>query len=139
MARQTLPAARSMSLLCASSFIFSSMVAGRWTTYSASSATMRRVNGAQSGEAFQPEEQRMLNADKLVPIQAALKKAGVDGWLIFDFHGLNPVALGMLELHGMATRRIFVFIPASGTPVALTHAIEQGPWRDWPSTWNKLK
>src|SRR6478672_1158201 len=81
----------------------------------------------------------MLTADKLVPIQAALKKAGVDGWLIFDFHGLNPVALGMLELHGMATRRIFVFIPASGSPVALTHAIEQGPWRDWPSAWDKLK
>src|SRR5512141_1000460 len=81
----------------------------------------------------------MLNAEKLVPIQAALQKAGVDGWLIFDFHGLNPVALGMLELHGMAARRIFVFIPASGTPVALTHAIEQGPWRDWPADWNKLK
>jgi Xaa-Pro aminopeptidase len=81
----------------------------------------------------------MLNAEKLVPIQAALKKAGLDGWLIFDFHGLNPVALGMLELHGMATRRIFVFVPASGTPVALTHAIEQGPWRDWPAAWDKLR
>jgi Xaa-Pro dipeptidase len=81
----------------------------------------------------------MLNAETLVPIQAALKKAGVDGWLIFDFHGLNPVALGMLELHGMATRRIFVFVPAIGTPVALTHAIEQGPWRDWPAEWDKLK
>ncbi|HUQ47003.1 MAG TPA: Xaa-Pro peptidase family protein [Gemmatimonadaceae bacterium] len=81
----------------------------------------------------------MLNAQKLTPIQAALAKAGVDGWLIFDFHGLNPVALGMLELHGMATRRIFVFIPTSGTPVALTHAIEQGPWRDWPAEWGKLK
>ena len=80
----------------------------------------------------------MLNAEKLVPIQAALAKAGVDGWLIFDFHGLNPVALGMLELHGMATRRIFVFIPASGDPVALTHAIEQGPWRDWPANWVKF-
>lgn len=81
----------------------------------------------------------MLNAEKLVPIQAELAKAGVDGWLIFDFHGLNPVALGMLELHGMATRRIFVFIPTTGVPVALTHAIEQGPWRDWPSNWERLK
>ncbi len=81
----------------------------------------------------------MLNAEKLVPLQAAIDKAGLDGWLIFDFHGLNPVALGMLELHGMATRRIFVFIPRSGAPVALTHAIEQGPWRDWPAEWEKLK
>src|SRR6476620_12743042 len=81
----------------------------------------------------------MLNEEKLAPIQAALAKAGVDGWLIFDFHGLNPVALGMLELHGMATRRIFVFVPTTGTPTALTHSIEQGPWRDWPSGWSKLK
>lgn len=81
----------------------------------------------------------MLNEEKLAPIQKALTNAGVDGWLIFDFHGLNPVALGMLELHGMATRRIFVFIPASGKPVALTHAIEQGPWRNWPAAWDKLK
>lgn len=80
----------------------------------------------------------MLNADKLGPLQAEIAKAGIDGWLIFDFHGLNPVATGMLELPGMATRRIFVFIPREGGPVAITHAIEQGPWRDWPSGWGKL-
>lgn len=81
----------------------------------------------------------MLNAEKLVPLQAEIAKAGIDGWLIFDFHGLNPVAIGLLELHGMATRRIFVFVPREGAPVAITHAIEQGPWRDWPSDWGKVK
>ena len=24
-----------------------------------------------------------------------------------------------------------------GTPTAITHAIEQGPWRQWPATWGK--
>lgn len=81
----------------------------------------------------------MLNAEKLVPLQAEIATSGIDGWLIFDFHGLNPVATGLLELPGMATRRIFVFIPREGTPVAITHAIEQGPWRDWPSSWGKVK
>ncbi|MEO5903841.1 MAG: Xaa-Pro peptidase family protein [Gemmatimonadaceae bacterium] len=81
----------------------------------------------------------MLNAEKLVPLQAEIAKAGIDGWLIFDFHGLNPVAMGLLELHGMATRRIFVFVPREGSPVAITHAIEQGPWRDWPAGWGKVK
>ncbi len=81
----------------------------------------------------------MLNAEKLVPLQAALAEANLDGWLIFDFHGLNPVATGLLELPGMATRRIFVLIPRTGAPVAITHAIEQGPWRDWPAEWGKTK
>lgn len=80
----------------------------------------------------------MLNDEKLVPLQAEITKSGLDGWLIFDFHGLNPIATGMLELPGMATRRIFVFVPREGAPVAITHAIEQGPWRDWPANWSKV-
>ena len=79
----------------------------------------------------------MLQPDSLAPLQSALDKAGLDGWLLYDFHGLNPVAVGMLELPGMTTRRFFVYIPRSGPPVALTHAIEQGPWLEWPAKWRK--
>ena len=79
----------------------------------------------------------MLTPDSVAAIQKALVDADLDGWLIFDFHGLNPVATGLLELQGMATRRIFVFVPREGVPVAVTHAIEQDPWRDWPSLWEK--
>jgi Xaa-Pro aminopeptidase len=81
----------------------------------------------------------MLNKEKLVPLQAALVEADIDGWLIFDFHGLNPIATGLLALPGMTTRRIFVFIPKSGEPIAVTHAIEQGPWHDWPADWKKTQ
>ena len=81
----------------------------------------------------------MLDAKKIAPIQNTLKNAGLDGWLLYDFHGINPIAHGLLELPGLVSRRYFVFIPASGTPVALTHAIEQGPWRDWPAIWEKEK
>src|SRR5436853_4123277 len=45
----------------------------------------------------------------------------------------------MLELPGMTTRRFFVYIPRKGSPVAITHAIEQGPWAAWPSKWRKEK
>jgi Xaa-Pro dipeptidase len=79
----------------------------------------------------------MLDAKKLEPIQAAIAAAGLDGWLLYDFHGINPIAGGLLELPGLVTRRYFVFIPAKGAPSALTHAIEQGPWRDWPAGWKK--
>ena len=81
----------------------------------------------------------MLKPTDIPPIQQALEEEGLDGWLIFDFHGLNPVALGLLGLEGMASRRIFAWIPRSGDPVAITHAIEQGPWKNWPAGWGKNK
>jgi Xaa-Pro aminopeptidase len=79
----------------------------------------------------------LLTQETVGRIQNALAEAGVDGWLIFDFHGLNPVAAGLLQLNGMGSRRIFAFIPTSGEPTAITHAIEQGPWQEWPSRWGK--
>ena len=81
----------------------------------------------------------MLQPESLPALQSALDRAGLDGWLLYDFHGLNPVAVGMLELPGMTTRRFFVYIPRKGSPVAITHAIEQGPWAGWPSKWTKEK
>jgi Xaa-Pro dipeptidase len=81
----------------------------------------------------------VLQPESLPALQSALEQADLDGWLLYDFHGLNPVAVGMLGLPGMTTRRFFVYIPRKGTPVAVTHAIEQGPWTAWPSHWTKEK
>ena len=81
----------------------------------------------------------VLQPRSLPALQSALANAGLDGWLLYDFHGLNPVAVGMLELPGMTTRRFFVYIPRNGQPVAITHAIEQGPWLSWPTSWRKEK
>ena len=55
-----------------------------------------------------------------------------DGWLIFDFHGLNPVAARMLNLGGMGTRRIFVWLPREGELVAVAHRIELQPVERFP-------
>ena len=79
----------------------------------------------------------MLTPETLPEVQRALAEAGVDGWLLYDFRGLNPIAAGLLRLEGMTSRRAFALIPTRGTPVALTHAIEQGPWRHWPGEWTK--
>jgi Xaa-Pro aminopeptidase len=77
----------------------------------------------------------MLTPESLPDVQRALADAGVDGWLLYDFRGLNPIASGLMRLDGMTTRRAFAFVPTRGTPVAVTHAIEQAPWRHWPSGW----
>lgn len=79
----------------------------------------------------------MLNPDTLPSFQSALTELGVDGWLLFDFRGINPIAKELLHIEGMATRRAFAWVPTRGTPVAFTHAIEQGPWQHWPPTWQR--
>ena len=64
----------------------------------------------------------------LAGIQTALQAEGLDGWLLYDFRGLNPIAAditGVLRQGGhMATRRWYYLIPAHGDPRALVHAIE---------------
>jgi Xaa-Pro dipeptidase len=57
-------------------------------------------------------------------VKQALAEMGVDGWLLFAFHGLNPVAVRVLGLSGMNTRRLFVLLPREGEPVAVAHKIE---------------
>lgn len=78
-----------------------------------------------------------LNPESLPALQRALTDAGLDGWLLFDFQGTNPIATGMLQVEGMASRRIFAWIPASGVPHALGHAIEAGPLKHWPAEWTR--
>lgn len=58
-------------------------------------------------------------------IQQALADDALDGWLLYDFHGSNPIAQRLVGLEGRhVTRRWFYFIPRSGAPRRLVHAIE---------------
>ena len=64
-------------------------------------------------------------------IQAALREEGLDGWLLYDFHGSNPIAarlVGTLGSRKMTTRRWFYLVPVSGEPRGLVHAIESKPY-----------
>jgi Xaa-Pro dipeptidase len=59
-------------------------------------------------------------------IQAALQQLGIDGWLLYDFRGSNPLARRIVQIPEgtMLTRRWFYFIPARGEPQKLLHRIE---------------
>jgi Xaa-Pro aminopeptidase len=61
----------------------------------------------------------------LAAVQAAIREAGFDGWLLYDFRGLNILAqrVGGLDEKKLS-RRWFYFIPARGEPKKLAHAIE---------------
>ncbi len=76
------------------------------------------------------DETVSLSESVVLRVQKELKERELNGWLLYNFHGLNPIASGLLGLPAM-TRRYFVLIPADGTPIALTHAIEQQPWSSW--------
>ena len=61
-------------------------------------------------------------------VQQALATDGLDAWLLYDFHGSNPVSYrlaGMAAAGHLATRRWFYLIPRTGEPQALVHAIER--------------
>jgi Xaa-Pro dipeptidase len=60
-------------------------------------------------------------------IQRALTREGIDGWLLYDFHGSNPIAgriTGLDRAGKMTTRRWYYLIPKQGEPRALVNAIE---------------
>jgi len=64
----------------------------------------------------------------VVAVQERLRKAGLDGWLLYDFHGSNPIAAALAGLTSgthMTTRRWYYLIPATGQPRGLVHAIER--------------
>ena len=60
----------------------------------------------------------------LSTVQDYLRTSRIDGWLLYDFRGLNPIALHVAGLTRSGSRRWFLWIPAEGSPVWLIHAIE---------------
>ncbi len=62
-------------------------------------------------------------------VQEALRSEGIDGWLLYDFQGSNPIAFRLADMGAqgghLATRRWFYLIPAHGEPRGLVHAIER--------------
>ena len=64
----------------------------------------------------------------IAEVRDALIAEALDGWLLYDFRGINPIALdvtGVGRQGGhLATRRWYYLIPATGEPRKLVHAIE---------------
>lgn len=60
----------------------------------------------------------------LPAVQSAIREAGFDGWLLYDFRGLNVLAQRVAGTGEKLSRRWFYYIPVSGEPKKLVHAIE---------------
>jgi Xaa-Pro aminopeptidase len=67
-------------------------------------------------------------------MQQAIRDAGFDGWLFYDFRKSNLLAYRVLGLDegGFYTRRWFYFVPAEGEPTALISSVEPHVLRELP-------
>lgn len=70
--------------------------------------------------------------ERFYAMQALLAQAGINGWLLYDFRGSNPLASLLLGIPADThlTRRWFLLIPREGTPTLLFNSIEGGAWRN---------
>jgi Xaa-Pro aminopeptidase len=80
-------------------------------------------------------------------IQKALGDHQLDGWLLYDFRGSNPIARAVIgfDESQIGTRRWFYLIPREGEPVAILHVIEPHALRGAPGksllyrSWRELE
>jgi len=74
----------------------------------------------------------------IAAVQAALAADGLDGWLLYDFRGLNPIAADVTAVGRqgghLATRRWYYLIPAAGEPRGLVHKIEKNSLAHLPGS-----
>lgn len=62
---------------------------------------------------------------RIAEIQAALKQQKLDGWLFYDFRGSDILIPRILKTERLGgSRRWFYYVPATGEPVKVVHAIE---------------
>ena len=89
-----------------------------------------RPGSGQSAHNLSRERKILMH--RLSDIQSAIRAEGLDGWLLYDFKGLNPIALRVAGIPAdrFLSRRWACFIPAAGEPRWLAHAIEAGGLRD---------
>ncbi len=82
----------------------------------------------------------MIHPDAQSALHAALAALAepVDGWLLFDFRGINPIMAAVVGPEIVGSRRSYVYVPSRGSPTALVHAVDAELWRDWPEAWRRI-
>jgi Xaa-Pro dipeptidase len=61
---------------------------------------------------------------RLARAQQAIAEAGLDGWLLYDFQGKNPIFWQLVGQPRHVTRRLYLFVPRDGEPRVLCHPID---------------
>lgn len=80
-------------------------------------------------------------------IQKVLDDQQLDGWLLYDFRGSNPIARAVIgfDESQIGTRRWFYLVPRRGEPLAILHVIEPNALKGAPGrkllyrSWKELE
>ncbi len=64
--------------------------------------------------------------DTLRPAQEYMSSHGIDGWLVYDYRGMNPVLQDTLGSLTNVTRPCWVWVPADGEARILAGFVDQG-------------
>lgn len=69
---------------------------------------------------------------KITQVQAILEEENIDGWLLYDFQNLNPIAREFLGFNkdSHISRRFYYYIPKRSKPICICHKIEQEFFQD---------
>ena len=65
-------------------------------------------------------------------VQGLLAVQNLDGWLLYDRDGSNPIAVRLVAPDGHPQRAWFYMIPARGEPIALVHTSESRNFEHLP-------
>jgi Xaa-Pro aminopeptidase len=84
----------------------------------------RREEARPDDAAARPEPRMDVEAAR-----ALLAVQGLDGWLLAQSGGLNPIATELVAPAGATTHTWFYFVPARGETVALAHQSEVGAFQ----------
>ena len=58
--------------------------------------------------------------------QSFLRQEGIPAWLIHDYRHSNPIFRQTITPSGHVTRPCFLYVPAEGSPVVVTHHVDAG-------------
>ena len=58
-------------------------------------------------------------------------QSDVDGWLLYDYRGMNPFLPLVLGPLAMVTRPVFLFVPAEGEATLLAHHVDGGRFSEY--------
>ena len=73
----------------------------------------------------------MTQSHLIAQAQEWMAQSDVDGWLLYDYRGMNPFLPLVVGPLSMVTRPVLLFVPAEGEAALLAHHVDTGRFSDF--------